>query len=126
MRQIGTIPKDVDAKTLADHLLALGITTRLVEQPEGWAVWVHNEDRIPEASRELEAFLQAPTDPRFQDAAIKAHAVRREAQQADRRVSQALPRHERTLGRPSRAQVPAHGDADRDLHRRGPPDQPGP
>jgi GlpG protein len=84
LRQIGTLPKDIDARSLSDHLLSLGITTRVVEQPDGSAVWVHNEDRVPEAREELEAFLQAPDDPRYHVAARKAQAVLREKAQADR------------------------------------------
>jgi GlpG protein len=85
LREIGTLPKDVDAKALSDHLLSLGIATRLAEQPDGWAVWVYNEDHLKAAREELEAFRLAPDDPRYHGAAQKAEAVRREREQAEKR-----------------------------------------
>ena len=50
MRQIGTIADETDARTFADYLLTLGITTRLDPLPDGWAVWVHKEDLVPQAA----------------------------------------------------------------------------
>ncbi len=77
LRQIGTLPRNLDSKLLGDHLLALGMKTRFDEQPDGWLVWVYNEDQLPRARAELEAYIRQPDDPRFEEAAGTASKVRR-------------------------------------------------
>ena len=84
MRQIGTFPKDRDPRVLVDHLLSLGIATRVVEKPESWDVWVISEDHVPRAREELEAFQQDPEDPRYTDSKPVAKAIRRESDRRDR------------------------------------------
>ncbi len=85
MRQLATIPDPAAAKKLADHLLTLGVTTRLEETPAGLVVWVHLEDRMELARRELAAFLVDPEHPRYSVAAKAAEAARREKSKVDRR-----------------------------------------
>lgn len=84
MRQIGTLPKTANPQVLGDYLITLGVTTRAVESPEGWAIWVHNEDLVPKARAEFETFQKDPDDPRFQSAQDAAAAARREADRLDR------------------------------------------
>ncbi len=83
MRQVGTLPKGHEIKVLEDHLLGLGMTTRVDDRPEGWAVWVYNEDHFPQAQQELEAFRTNPEDPRYKAASDEAARVRREQEQAE-------------------------------------------
>lgn len=78
MRQIATLPDAKQAQTLADYLLTLQINTRLDQQPDGWAVWVCDEDQVPRARQELEAFQRAPGDVRYTAANQTAAALRRE------------------------------------------------
>ncbi|SIN96487.1 GlpG protein [Singulisphaera sp. GP187] len=84
MRQIGTLPPTLDPKRLTDHLLTLGVTTKVDSRPEGAAVWVHHEDQIPLAKQELEQFLKDPHDARYHVAAQSAESIRREADRLDR------------------------------------------
>lgn len=84
MRQVGTIPDQGEAKKLADHLLTLGITTRLDPSPRGYVVWVHREERVDEARRELDAFLANPGDPKYQAAVKTAEVTRREMARRER------------------------------------------
>jgi GlpG protein len=84
MRQIGTIGDEAQARRLADYLLTKKITTRLDSSAGGWIVWVHDEDRVAEARQEFEAFVQAPDDPRYRDAASQAQNLRKKAQEAQR------------------------------------------
>jgi GlpG protein len=76
MRQLTTLADEPAAQTLADYLLTLGIDTRLMQEPEGWAVWVCNEDQLPKAREELAAFTGNPADPRFTTATRAAQALR--------------------------------------------------
>jgi GlpG protein len=65
MRQIGTVSDASSARTFADYLSTLQIESRLDHQPQGWALWVFDEDRILQAKAELEQFLRDPENPRF-------------------------------------------------------------
>jgi len=76
MREIGTLADADAARTLADYLLTLRIETRLEEQPEGWVVWVCDEDRVPQARQEFAEFTREPRDPRFRRAARAGHEIR--------------------------------------------------
>jgi GlpG protein len=84
LRQIGTLPKGVDPKVFADYLLTLGIKTRVDERPDGWHLWIYNEDHIGKAGEELRGFLTRPDDPRFQKAVDAAEAIRRRERDRDR------------------------------------------
>ena len=78
MRMLGEIPKGVDPRILEDHLLGLGMKSRVDRRPDGGAVvWIVDEDHVERARREFQDFLAAPTDPRFRAVASKAKEVRR-------------------------------------------------
>jgi len=85
LRQIGTLPSDLDPKVLEDHLLGLGMKSRFDKTPEGWVVWIINEDHVPRARQELDAYLNRPDDARFRESASAAAAVRRREKQLERR-----------------------------------------
>lgn len=55
VRQIGTLPKGRDPKIFSDYLLTLGIKTRADEQPDGWNLWVYNEDQVPRRATSCKA-----------------------------------------------------------------------
>jgi GlpG protein len=84
LRQIGALPPDLDPKVLEDHLLGLGMKSRFDKTPEGWIVWIINEDHVPKARQELDAYRNRPDDPRFRESAAAAAAVRRREKQLDR------------------------------------------
>ncbi len=77
LRQIGTLPRNLDSQIFGDHLLALGMKARFDEQPDGWLVWIYNEDQLAGARAELEAYVRQPDDPRFGEGARTAEEVRR-------------------------------------------------
>ena len=84
MRQVATIPDERVARRLADYLLTLGITTRLDVAPDGCALWVHREEKVPTARREMKAFLENPNDPKYSGVEKIAEAKRREAALAEK------------------------------------------
>lgn len=84
MRQIGTLPRKLDPKPFADHLLKLGMKVRIDDQPEGWLVWIYNEDHISQAREELDTYARQPDDPRYREAARTADEIRRKEKQLDR------------------------------------------
>lgn len=84
MRQLGTIGDEGQARRIGDYLQTLGITTRIDSAPDGWIVWVHDENRLDAARREWEAFRSAPDDPRYQAAEAVARDLRKKAERANR------------------------------------------
>jgi GlpG protein len=84
LRQIGTLPRNLDSQIFGDHLLALGMKARFDEQPDGWLVWIYEEDHLARAQAELEAYVRQPDDPRFGEGARKAEEVRRIEAKRDR------------------------------------------
>jgi len=84
MRQIGTMADPAEATRFADYLLTLGMTTRVDSSPQGAILWVHREDRVPEAAAELAAFQNNPRDPKYKAVASAASKIRKEAEQTRR------------------------------------------
>lgn len=100
MRQLATIPSADTAKTLADYLLTLKIDTRLEQQPEGWAVWVCDEDHLPRARQELEEFTRNPADPRYCAAPQIADSLRQHKQKEERDYQRRQERFHRRMSGP--------------------------
>ncbi len=84
MRQIGTVQNEADATRLTDYLLTLGITTRVLHGADGWDLWVHQEDKVPVARTELEAFLKDPEDPRYTGHSSTARTLRKQTEREQR------------------------------------------
>ena len=76
------------AQRLADYLLTLGITTRVLPEKEGASVWIRDEGQVDRARKEFGEFSQSPGDAKY-DAARLASEIRREeealARQAQKR-----------------------------------------
>src|SRR5262249_37349371 len=78
MRQLGTLPDAQSARTLCDYLQTLSIETHLDQSPEGSAVWVLDEDKLPQAREQFQGFLSNPTDPRYRQSAAPPKSQPRE------------------------------------------------
>jgi GlpG protein len=79
MRQAGTIESETHARRFTDYLLTLGVIAQVEREPDGWAVWVRDENHLNDAKRQLQQFLSDPDDPRYRDVANQASQIRREA-----------------------------------------------
>ena len=102
MREIGTIADGGAAQRLADYLLTLDITTKLDPKPAGTAVWVHREECVEAARRELGEFLRAPDDPKYAGVVQEAKALRKRAEREDRKhAKNTVSLNGRWDGRPS-------------------------
>jgi GlpG protein len=84
MRHIGTLPDEEQARRLADYLLTLEVAAEVRPARDGWGLWVVHEDRVSRGRDELEAYLRAPDDPRYREAAREARERRRDAERAER------------------------------------------
>jgi GlpG protein len=78
MRELGTLPDADSARTLADFLQGRSIETRLDESPQGWVLWVLDEDKLAQARQEYEQFLSNPSDPRYRQASRPSPAAPKE------------------------------------------------
>jgi GlpG protein len=83
MRQLATLPDAQTARTFADYLLTLQIHSKLEQEPDGWAIWVRDEDHLPRARQELEEFNRNPSDPRYSAAPRIAGDLRQRQQQEE-------------------------------------------
>jgi GlpG protein len=84
MRLIGHLPEEKAARTFADCLYAQKIDSHLEnEPPDGWGIWIKDEDRIEEAASLLAAFRLNPADPKYQAKARSAAALRAEAEKGE-------------------------------------------
>ena len=68
MRQAGTLSNREQAQALADYLLAQGVSTKVEPEGSAWALWVREEDQVPRAVEELQAFLADPQAPHYRQA----------------------------------------------------------
>ncbi len=77
MRLIGHLADETAARTLGDYLYAQGIENQVeLHKPEGWALWVNDEDKIEQAASLLEVFRQHPADPKYRSEGKSAAALR--------------------------------------------------
>jgi len=77
MRQIGTLASESEARRLSGFLTFNGIDNTIEREGHEWSLWIHNEDRIPEAREELDRFHENPRDPRYAQAAQAAEELDR-------------------------------------------------
>jgi GlpG protein len=106
LRQIGTLPKNLNPKAFADYLLALGMKTRVDDRPEGWDVWIYNEDHFQQARDELQAYLRQPDDPRYRGAAETAESIRRKEKELEKKFRKNFRDSSDVWGYPSFRQRP--------------------
>ena len=85
MRQIGTIPNELDAGRFGAFLQTLGVDNNVEESTGGWAVWVENDDHLENAATELDKFRADPWNEKYIGAVITARQVQAEKDKADER-----------------------------------------
>jgi rhomboid protease GlpG len=86
MRQLGTLPNRSDAERLAAWLITQRIEAHAEQAGDAWAIWVRDEDHLPEAREALVHFQANPQDPRYRGAETQAERVRREEEQERKRA----------------------------------------
>ena len=92
MRKLGHIADKAHARVFADYLYARGIVGELDFDADGGVdIWVHDEDALEDALRELTEFEEHPDDPEYAvvaaDGAARRARERSESKLASRRVS---------------------------------------
>lgn len=79
MRLIGYLPDETQARRFASYLIVQGVAVRAELEGGSWALWIRDEDQVPQARDSLAEFQAAPTDPRYAKAEAEAVAKQREA-----------------------------------------------
>jgi GlpG protein len=98
------MPSADAARALADYLLTLKIDTQVEKQPDGWTIWVRDEDHLPRARQELEEFQHNSSDPRYQSVAQEANSLRQRKRQEDAAYFRRQERFNRRMSGPVAAQ----------------------
>jgi GlpG protein len=106
MRCIGHIEDAEHAHRFGDYLLVNGIENTIEEESDGWAVWVHSEDEIDDASGSLEAFRKSPEAPAFRDVGSEANARRRSLEREEREARERMIEGSQLWPEPVRGQTP--------------------
>ena len=83
MRRIGTLPDENEARRFGDYLLVQEIDNQVDSDDEGgWVIWVHSEDRVPEAKERFARFQANPSDAEFSGVQREAKSIRSEREKA--------------------------------------------
>lgn len=86
---IGTVATEAHAQRLSDHLLTQQIDAHIEENATGqWQMWVEHDDDLDRARAEFAAFVNAPDDPRYDNAAAIAKRARKDREKAAQRRQQ--------------------------------------
>lgn len=99
MRLIGHIGEKSEAKVFTDYLYAKGIENEFEEAQEGWAVWIHDDDEVKGAAKELEAFRLNPSDPKYLKGAEAGRRVWKEQAEAEKKTRRKVVDVRTTWGR---------------------------
>jgi GlpG protein len=84
MRAIGHLTDETAARTFGDYLYVQGIENHVeLLKPDGWAVWVNDEDKIEQAASLLAAFRQNPNDPKYRAEGKSAAALREKEEKGE-------------------------------------------
>ena len=85
MRSLGQIDGRKQTEQFVAYLLTQKIKTHIEGvdgKPDSWEVWIRNEDQLAEASKQLLAFKQDPTDSRYETAMKEATRLLESEQKA--------------------------------------------
>lgn len=100
MRLIGYLASESSARSFGDYLYVQGIENQIDhEPPDGWGVWIADEDRIERAASLFAAFCQNPADSKFR-AQARGAAELREAKARDEAAWRKKLQDRRQLFRP--------------------------
>jgi GlpG protein len=91
MRLIGHLEDEKAARTFGDYLYVQGIENHLEhEKPDGWGIWINDEDKIEDAAALLAAFRLNPADPKYRAKAKVAPELRAEAEKSEAKYRKRL------------------------------------
>ena len=91
MRLIGHLAEEKSARIFADYLYVQKIESHVeFEKPDGWGIWINDEDKLEEAAKLLTAFRLNPADPKYRAEAKSAAELRAEAEKDEAKFRKKL------------------------------------
>jgi GlpG protein len=103
MRLIGHLTDEKAARTFGDYLYVQGIENHLEhEKPDGWGIWINDEDKIEDATGLLATFRLNPAEPKYRAKAKAAPELRAEVEKDEAKYRKKLSER-RQLFRPLNA-----------------------
>jgi GlpG protein len=100
MRAIGEINNEAEALRFGDYLYANGIANDVEEDDREWTIWIHDDDLIAKAKKELANFLKDTADPRYTEAGRQATRLRQtEAKENERAARRQVDVRTQVFGR---------------------------
>ncbi len=100
MRLIGHLAEEAAARLFGDYLYVQGIANHLEhEKPDGWGIWINEEDHVQRAAALLEAFRKNPADPIYKRQGKSAEELR-EQEEKDQEAYRKRLKNRRHLFRP--------------------------
>jgi len=84
MRMIGHLGNEAHARLFSDYLYAQGVDNVVEPDRDGlWAIWVHAEEELEHAARQLQHFIKQPGDEKYQHAQELAQDRRAQQRQQE-------------------------------------------
>ncbi len=77
MRKVGVFSDEQPAKLLGAWLLTQGIANDIDVARDGWAIWVHEDAQLAEATVHLEDFVRDPDNPKYIASTRSAERIRK-------------------------------------------------
>jgi GlpG protein len=91
MRLIGHLAEEKAARTFGDYLYVQEIENHLEhEKPDGWGIWINDEDKIEGGTGLLAIFRLNPADPKYRAEAKVAPELRAEAEKSEAKYRKKL------------------------------------
>ena len=87
MRAIGEINNEAEALRFGDYLYANGIANDVEPDGDGWTIWIHDDDIIAKAEKELANFQKDAADSRYTKAGSQATKLRQKEAKENERAS---------------------------------------
>jgi GlpG protein len=85
MRQAGALTNRDRAARLVDYLLTQGIVAKFDAEGDSWAIWIRDEDQLPQAKELLREFAADPDGKKYRSVDAVAEALRRKQAADDKR-----------------------------------------
>ena len=79
MRQIGRLPDENQARRLRDFLTTIDVAATIEADADEWLLWIHDEDHVERARKELATFRENPDAEQYLQAAPTARAIEKQS-----------------------------------------------
>ena len=79
MRQIGRLPGEDQARRLRDFLTTIDVAATIEADADEWLLWIHDEDHVERARKELARFRENPDAQQYLQATPAARTIEKQS-----------------------------------------------